>query len=369
MHAALHPTPPSVPALGIALTTDQVTAAINAMQKWSSDTGARLLDLDAALGSLPTAQQHDHTLAFVLWQATDQAIQDARSSTSAFADIRLASLRKPVVDNTGSQLATNVVEAGKIIGALIDATQNNIETHAGALAATAAISNDLAVCSPLVKSLSMSASHFSQLLERSANASLATDPAATSKLAIEVSRLRSDLEAAERERTALINELAKDSERIAVLRTLEADARIAMDAALAKVSNVARRGIVSVDALGSAPDMAALANSPWPAQRTALRDRSVKLQRAEQSLQEVINTHIAYLAERNELRQVVDAFRAKAMAAHIGEIPAVSDAYDAARALLWSAPTDLVAARQAVADYQKLVNTNQSSKNISGVQR
>ncbi len=351
-----HPTPPAIPVQGTSLTTDQVTAVIAAVQKWSSDTGARLLDLDATLDVLPADQREDHTLAFVLWQATDKAIQEAQSSLSAFTDQRLGPLRKPVTDSSGSQLAANVVEAGTIIGALIDSTQHSLDTQAGLRAATSAISDDLAACSPLVKSLSMSASLYSQLVDRSSNSSLASDPNGLSKLAAEASRLRLDLEAADRERTALLTEFARDADRVSALRTLETEARTAMNLALAKVCNVPRRGVVSVDALGPAPDLSVIKDSPWPAQRTLLKERSVKLQRAEASLQDIIRTHTAYLAERNELRQIVDAFRAKAMAAHIGEVPAVSAAYDHARSFLWSSPTDIVLARQAVAEYQQIVN-------------
>jgi hypothetical protein len=356
-----HPAPPSIPTPGVVVPTDQVTAVISNAQKWSSETGARLLDLDAVLGTLPATQRQDHTLAFVLWQATEKVVQEARNSQSAFADHRLGPLRKPIVDADGSQLATNFYEAGTIIGALIDSTQHNLDAQAGALAATSEISNDLAICSPLVKSLSMSASLFSQLVQRSSETTLMDDPVAAAKLSNEVAQLRKDLQVADQERTALIAAQTQDETRLAALQLLEIEARSLMEKAMQKVTNVPRRGVVSVDALGAAPNLNHMVDTPWPAQRNILAERAKKLARAEQSLREVISAHTGYLAERNELRQMVDAFRAKAMAGHIGEVPEVSVAYAAAKALLWSAPTDLVAARAAVAEYQRVVTVTARS--------
>jgi hypothetical protein len=231
-----------------------------------------------------------------------------------------------------------------------------IDRHDGALAATAGVSSDLAAAAPLVKSLSMSASLHSRLLVRSADPSVASDDEALAQLVRDAAGLRAELEAADRERTALLAEHRLDSQRLEDLRVLEQEARTVAATANAKVSGLALRGIVSVDALGPEPDLSATPNAPWPAHRTLLVDRSTKLNRAGSSLRQVIETNRSALAERNELRQVVDAFRAKAMASRIGELPDVNEAYRAAHDVLWTAPTDLVVARSAVATYQRVVN-------------
>ncbi|WP_035855434.1 hypothetical protein [Cryptosporangium arvum] len=59
------------------------------------------------------------------------------------------------------------------------------------------------------------------------------------------------------------------------------------------------------------------------------------------------------LARREELRGRLDSYRAKAVRTGVGEHPAVLAAYEAARALLWTAPCDLAASTRAVVAYQR----------------
>ncbi len=359
-----HPHPPSLPTGSI--TPDQCVAYLSRVQQWSAETGARLLDLDAGLGTLPQKSKQDHTLAFVIWQAVDQRIVEANEHPSAFPDKRLEPLRGPVTTRDGTNVATGIDEALLITCALIDATQVAIDTHQGTLAATATIHANLAAAAPLVKSLSSSAGLHSQLLQQAASPDLEADSAALGRLASEVTALLADLQRADQERTKLLQELPNDAQKVEVLRTLEADARRIAETSIAKVLNQPKLGIVSVDALGSAPNISALQDTPWPSQRASLVERATKLARAEASLRHVIATHSALLAERNELRQVVDAFRTKAMAGRIGELPPVSAAYEQAKKLLWSAPTDLIAARSAVSQYQATVSSHMATtKSIS----
>ncbi len=351
-----HPQPPALPAQGTQLPPDRTQAIVNAFRSWSSETGAQLLDLDALLAPLPDEAHQDHTLAFVIWQATDAAITAAQELPLGTADQRLAPLRNPIVGTDGSQLAQNAVEAGAIISALIDSTQSRIDTNEGRLAATAGVAADLALAAPLVKSLSMNAALHRQLLDQSVDPVLTANHSALAALVRDAAALRIDLESADKERSQLLAGHKVDHQQIEALRTLESEARkLAADAA-EKVVNITPRGIVSVDALGTPPDLSSMADAPWPAVRNLLSERATKLQRAETSLRQVISSSQSALAERNELRQMVDAFRAKAMASRIGEVPDVNAAYQAARQLLWTAPSDLTAARTAVTTYQKVVS-------------
>jgi hypothetical protein len=359
-----HPAPPQLPPPGAVLTVDKVDNYLETVQRWSAETGAKLLDLDARLGTLPMSSQQDHTLAFVVWQAADQCIAQAVGSQSAFPEKRLEPLRGPLFASDRSTLAASLDEALQIIRALIDSTQGAINTHEGTIAATADIVADLAAAAPLVKSLSMSVALHSQLMERVGSPALKSDPAALGRLSSEAASLLDNLRAADQERTKLLAELPHDSARLEALRLLESEAQSIVETSVAKVSNQPKMGIVSVEALGPAPDIHATTDTPWPAQRNLLHARSTRLARAEASLRQVISVHTKLLAERNELRQVVDAFRAKAMAARIGELPEVSAAYDQARLLLWSAPTDLVAAREAVSRYQTTVSTHMTSHSV-----
>ncbi|GAA2389616.1 hypothetical protein GCM10010420_11690 [Streptomyces glaucosporus] len=76
-----------------------------------------------------------------------------------------------------------------------------------------------------------------------------------------------------------------------------------------------------------------------------------ELERARASLAAVT----APLAVRAELRGRLDAYRARAARHGAADDPLLSERYDAARRLLWSAPCDLRAAEQAVLRYRQAV--------------
>ncbi len=59
--------------------------------------------------------------------------------------------------------------------------------------------------------------------------------------------------------------------------------------------------------------------------------------------------------QRNELRGLLDAYRAKAGGLGAAENTELSQRYQQARDLLWSAPCDLAAATAAVNGYQQAV--------------
>lgn len=74
-----------------------------------------------------------------------------------------------------------------------------------------------------------------------------------------------------------------------------------------------------------------------------------ELHRARESLTAVT----APLAVRAELRGRLDAYRAKVARHGMAEDPLLTERYDLARRMLWSAPCDLRAAEQAVWRYQQ----------------
>ena len=79
------------------------------------------------------------------------------------------------------------------------------------------------------------------------------------------------------------------------------------------------------------------------------RDAQARLAAARQAAAAIA----APLAERNELRGRLDAYRAKAARLGLLEDPELVGLYDQARALLYTAPTDVSAAADLVARYQR----------------
>jgi hypothetical protein len=90
----------------------------------------------------------------------------------------------------------------------------------------------------------------------------------------------------------------------------------------------------------------------------SLEDAAAKeLQRARQSLTSVTRP----LAVRAELRGRLDAYKAMAARLGLAEDPEVTERYEKARWLLWSAPCDLRAADSAVARYQRALRPTPAS--------
>jgi hypothetical protein len=358
--------PPKLPLPSATLVADEVSKLLDTYQAWSKSTGHVLLDLDDELGRHPNnsnTAKADHTLAFVIWTAADKVIGEA-IQTLAFPDLRLAPLRAPLVALDGTKLASNVEEAAQIVVALEASVSKQLADAAIASASRVALVESLATAAPLVKQLSMRAGELAQL--RTQLDKLPTDaPANTvADLSRRAAALRNDLQEALAERSALLNGSLDEASILSELAEMETRARSVSELGRQKVLQSPRVGIVSVSALGTAPDVTDLELKPWPQMRALLAERSLKLDRARQALQHVITANESLLAKRGELRQLVDAYRAKAMAGRIGEVSEVNSAYQRAREALWSAPCDLEVGAEAVQNYVLIV-TNRLETNGS----
>jgi hypothetical protein len=347
-----YPTLNSAPA---ALSMDAVTAYVASLKTWCASTGATLVDLDHELANESDQLRQDHTLAFVIWQALNVRVDEVATSTSFAPGQRLGALDAPLVAGDGTTLASSASEGAQLIGALVTSIHAHRAAQANALHTTARITEDLATAAPLVKQLSMRAGELEELRSEVGALQEPYDARQVGDLRARSERLVADLRAADAERTTLLSARAGEGERIATLHKLEAEAHAQAAVTTAKIAAPPKLGIVSVVALGSPPESGTGAAQPWPAQRERLVQWNTKLSRAEAALREVIRAHTAALAERNELRQFADAVRAKAMSHGVGELPEVAAAYQAVRDVLWSAPSDMVAARTAVAAYQTAV--------------
>src|SRR5947209_1810462 len=76
----------------------------------------------------------------------------------------------------------------------------------------------------------------------------------------------------------------------------------------------------------------------------------------------VVDANAAPVAHRNELRGLLDAFRAKAGARGLDEDPDLDRLYAAAKDALYTAPCDLPAAESMVREYVKAVNAGQEGR-------
>jgi hypothetical protein len=151
-------------------------------------------------------------------------------------------------------------------------------------------------------------------------------------------------------------------ERIAALRTAaEAVSGARSDALLAYQRAAARLTSVPPvpDALDPAAPLARLDSLLAAGRWTTLSSELTRLERdlaAElDKFRESERTVVALLGRRDELRGLLDAYKAKAARLGAAEDADLSRMYDQTRDLLWTAPCDLEVATAAVSGYQQAV--------------
>jgi hypothetical protein len=93
----------------------------------------------------------------------------------------------------------------------------------------------------------------------------------------------------------------------------------------------------------------------WAATGAQLDEYAQRLDRVGRALEEAERAYGAPLAERDDLRGLLGAYRTRAARNGLAEDPRLTGAYEAARDLLWSAPCDISLARERVEEYQHAV--------------
>jgi hypothetical protein len=93
----------------------------------------------------------------------------------------------------------------------------------------------------------------------------------------------------------------------------------------------------------------------WARLAAELEQTGKELAAATATARDAERTVMALLNRRDELRGLLDAYKAKSARLGAAEDPALAERYDHARDLLWTAPCDLTAADDAVTGYQQAV--------------
>jgi hypothetical protein len=100
-----------------------------------------------------------------------------------------------------------------------------------------------------------------------------------------------------------------------------------------------------------------LAAGRWPRLSAELDQVEHALAAATTQFRDTERAALALLNRREELRGLLDAYQAKAARLGAAEDSGLTERYDRARGLLWTAPCDLAAAADAVTGYQQAVLT------------
>jgi hypothetical protein len=154
-------------------------------------------------------------------------------------------------------------------------------------------------------------------------------------------------------------------QRIADVTTAAATARAAYEDAAAAWQRATAK--IAAEALPAQPsglaDLTArlagldtlLAAGRWPRLASELDEIERELAAATASFRDAERTVVDVLGRREELRGLLGAYQAKAARLGAAEDPGLTERFDRARGLLWTAPCDLAAAADAVTGYQQAV--------------
>lgn len=348
-------------------------AMLATLSTWVTDRGRRLVELDEVAAVGPPAVGTDVDLAFVVWQAIVER-RDALVATDWTDRSRpnlavTAAVWAPLADGSGAELAANLPEAVSLVDELarrvavaIDrSTSANVASHQARMA----IDTDLAVIDRLASSLGQqvrAAADLRRELERVAGAQAGgpddgsegeLDAAALARVRGDAAALRADLEATDRHRAATLAACADAGPTLDRLRALEAEARAAVAHCAEHFTHPPRLAVPSVEAVAALP--ADLADLPWSQARPLAEAFLLTVDRVERALRQVVDANTAPRRERDDLRGLLQAYRAKADSLGAAEHPDLDAAFRAAKRELWSAPCDLDRARELCSDYQRRV--------------
>ena len=168
---------------------------------------------------------------------------------------------------------------------------------------------------------------------------------------------------------ARVNELVRlrddAQQRIAEVKTAAATARAACEDAAAAWQRAADK--IAAAALPAEPpgfaDLSArladldalMAAGRWTRLASELDLIERELAEATTKFRDAERTLVGVISRRDELRGLLGAYQAKAARLGAVEDPVLTERYDRARGLLWTAPCDLAAAADAVTGYQQAV--------------
>jgi hypothetical protein len=358
------------PAAGAAFDDESIDAYLADIGAWRSATSTALLELDeqVKIAALPDATA-DVGLAFSLWRAASTRVDEvaAARGVGGLGDDERAAVQRlvwaPLVDDTGASLASNLPEARTLVDALVARARagvadrgQRIATVTGLLAPlTQRVQQaraDAEAVGELVRQVEVLSSRLAKLGPDSAEATVIAEVAAIEQALAPIER---DLRELAQAKGALADDVGALPDRVLVAEQLEAATRELVARCAQKVADPPNLAVPDVGALGPPPAPADILALEWRAGRAAVDAYAARLERVERALALANAAYAAPLARRDDLRGLLDGYRAMAASRGLGEAPDASAAYDAARAALYRAPCDLDAAAALVERYQHVV--------------
>ena len=159
-------------------------------------------------------------------------------------------------------------------------------------------------------------------------------------------------------RTSTAHLLAQLQLRYAELEPRAATVRALAERCCSRITDPPRLAVPDVTALGEPPETRtgdASTAAEWSAARSELDEYAHRIDRCAAALDEAAARYGAPLAVREDLRGLLGAYRTRAGRSGLAEDVPLTDAYRAAREVLWTAPCDLREAQKLVERYQRMV--------------
>ncbi|MEP7111632.1 MAG: hypothetical protein ABI862_00060 [Ilumatobacteraceae bacterium] len=341
-------------------TAGQMAALLTQWNDWLAGRTDAMLSLEDRVRIAGSNQdQADLAAAFVARKAVGDRLQAITDLVDRDRAKAAALANQPLVDNLGSPVGSSLADAA----ALVDAIVQRVESHvSGAenrsvteVALATQADTDLAVAERLAHQLG---SHINR------SAQLRSDLIARRELArvaAQAAGLRVELEQIDSERRGLFESWMTLDDRLISLGGTEAAVRELATRCRDKIMQSPTLAIPSVAAVGPLVSIDELRAMPWSAARAVMAPVVAKVQRLEAALAEARRRFQQPLADRDDLRGLLQSFRGKAAAHGLGENSDLEPLYRQAESLLWAAPCDLAAARALVDRYVGAVNAKITS--------
>ena len=348
---------------------------LDALGHWRDDLRAALTSLDrrAQASAIAGSYTADLELALSLWESIDRRTNDlvATWDSGRVGRTELAHLAElmwgRLPDALGNPSAFTLGEATTLAAALEARLVARLDADAiagsGAAEGIQPLQEAIVRCQRLAATLGRrggEADVASGELETALNGGDQADVAAA------VTRLTGVIDALERDlikeaslRSTVEAEAATAARRIVELTVVEAEVRELACRCTEKITSAPLLAVPDVAALGPVPGIPDGAGDPgtWRAAHAELEGYLGRLDRVAAAFAEARRRFEAPLDERGELRGLLTAYRDRANRSGLAEDPSLADAFEQARAALWTAPCDLAGARPLVAAYQQAVRT------------
>ena len=352
---------------------DQASAAhlVAILKGWFSSCTDRVLSLESQWQTIgpdaSPAEQADVAASFLAHRAIAVRMAELTAASPGSRDgaaLIVELCHRPVSAEDGSAIAANLPDACALLAAILDRAEKSlahtVSTVHESVRLRGAINRDLATADELSQRLGDQVRHISGLRSK-VDAAIARQSAGGSSgelidLAAQLAQVRTALEAADRERAALIQSWPDVPARLQRLAAQEVTIRQLRQRCEDKVRPVPKSAVPSVAAIEAPLPLADLESQPWSAMRVACRGYLTKLDRVQAALDEVQRRFAEPLRRRDELRGLVHAFHDKAGEAGLGEHPDLEPLYRCAANELWSAPCDVDRAGEMVERYIQAVN-------------